>query len=346
MRDAIWLTGRRSLLAVAAVLALALASSPAVKADTMQELAAKAAEEDGIVWYESSQDSQAAEVIEAFNRSYPDIEVAHVRVVGGNQLPGRVVQETQARGYTADVITGGATHVWQLSERGLLMNVDWQDLGIPEAMTPTDFAVGAAASVYVLLYNTDAVSESEVPTTWDEIVDPKWSGRVGSWVRATAFAQIAKLWGEEKAREMLQQFIALEPLLFKSTYPLAQQTAAGEVDIAIGFYHTAQPPIQAGAPLKAVALDPTPMHTIYTSITRDAPSPNAAKLFLAWLASPAGAKAYEEATNRGSHLLPGTRTAALLEGKTIAEWPPTETEAFAGIQTDFNEMLAAVGAAR
>jgi ABC-type Fe3+ transport system substrate-binding protein len=337
---------RRTALAAGIAFALAAGGAVQAEADTMQDLAAKAAGEEGITWYESSQEDQAAQVIEAFNETYPDVEVTHVRVVGGNQLPGRVVQETQAQGYTADVVTGGATHVWQLNDRGLLMTVDWQELGIPEAMTPTDFTVGTAASVYVVLYNTEAVSDEEAPKSWEEVVDSKWNGRMGSWVRATAFAQLAEKWGEEKAQQMLEEYIALEPLLFKSTYPLAQQTAAGEVDVAVGFYHTAQPPIQAGAPLKVVALDPTPMHTIYTSITRDAPSPNSAKLFLAWLASPEGAKAYEDATNRGSHILEGTKTAELLEGKTIAEWAPEKTERFAEIQTEFNEMLSQVGEAR
>lgn len=337
---------RRSALALGVAGALTFGATGAAQADMHGDLAAKAADEPGVIWYESSQEDQADKIVAAFNETYPDVSVTHVRVVGGNKLAARVVQEMQAQGHTADVITGGATHTWQLNDRGYLMDVDWAGLGIPEALTPTPFTVATAASVYAVLYNTDKVSDEEAPKTWDELLDDKWKGRIGSWVRAAAFAQMAKPWGREEAEARLRDLVALEPFLFKSTFPMAQQVGAGEVDVALGFYHTAQPPIQAGAPLKVVALDPTPMHTIYTSITTDAPSPNGAKLFLSWLTSPEGAKAYEEATNRGSHLLEGTKTQALLDGLAIAEWPPEETAEFSEIGEAFNEILATAGTAQ
>ncbi|MCV0394317.1 MAG: ABC transporter substrate-binding protein [Rhizobiaceae bacterium] len=335
---------RRVLLASA--IACAGVATTAGHAQDLDALVAEAAEGGPVTWYESSPEEQIDQVIEAFNERYPDVELNYVRLVGGNSLASRAVQEMQGAGRTGDVLTGGADHIWQLAGRDYLERLDWSELGIPEALTPNDFAVATAASVYVVLWNTTKVSDEEAPKTWEETLDSKWAGRIGHWVRAASFAQLASAWGEDEAEAKLKEFIALKPFLFASTFPLAQQVGAGEVDVAIGFYHTAQPPIQAGAPLKAVALDPTPMHTIYTAISKDPANLAGAKLLVAWLASPEGAIAYENATSRGNPLLEGTQTYELLQGKEIVEWAPEDSEKLGQINERFNEMLAEVGEAR
>ena len=69
-------------------------------------------------------------------------------------------------------------------------------------------------------------------------------------------------------------------------------------------------------------------------------------VLLAWLASPEGNKAYENATNRGSHLIEGTRTYELVHGKNISEWPPEKTDEYSAVSEAFNGILAAAGEAR
>ena len=337
---------RTTILAGAAAAALFASFGAETRADMISDLAAEAANGSPVVWYESSPEDQADKIVQAFNEAYPDIKVQHVRITGGNQLAARAVQEVQARGYTGDVLTGGADHIWQLAGRDILASMDFTELGIPAELAPTDFTVGTAASVYVILYNSDNVSDEEAPKSWEDLLDPKWEGRTGSWVRAAAWAQLSDAWGVEKAQKHLEDYVQLKPFLFKSTFPMAQQVGAGEVDVAIGFYHTSQPPIDAGAPLKLQALDPTPMHTIYTSIAKDAQNPAGAKVLLAWLASPEGNKAYENATNRGSHQIEGTKTYELVHGKNISEWAPDKTEEYAKVSEAFNGIISQAGAAR
>jgi iron(III) transport system substrate-binding protein len=331
----------------AVVLATAFGTSATpVRADALADLAAKAARGGEVVWYESSPEEQIDAVLAAFNKRYPKVKVKFVRIVGGNELASRTVQEVQARGYTGDVLTGGADHIWQLNERGLLHHMDFAEIGVAKGLTPNRFAVATTASIYVLLWNSNKVKDSEVPQNWDEVLDSKWTGRMGSWVRAAAFAQLASAWGDDKAEAALKKFIALKPFLFKSTFPLAQQVAAGEVDLAIGFYHTSQPPIKAGAPLKVRALDTVPMHTIYTGIAKSARNMDGAKLLVGWLSTPEGAKAYEDATSRGNHLLEGTKAAELLKGKSAAEWAPEKSDHLGELNEKYNKLLAGVGQAR
>jgi hypothetical protein len=64
------------------------------------------------------------------------------------------------------------------------------------------------------MWNTQKVSDSEAPRTWEDVLNPKWTNRTGSWVRASAFAQLAATQGPDSARRQLERYVALKPMLF------------------------------------------------------------------------------------------------------------------------------------
>jgi ABC-type Fe3+ transport system substrate-binding protein len=331
---------RSILIGLAATSALAITG--AAHAQPSDELVAEAQEGGTVLWYESSQAEQAAQIIDAFNESYPDIVVEHVRVTGGNGLGATIIQEAQAGAETASLATGGVSHLGALLERDLLAEVP-EGANIDERLMQGDHLVNTAASVYVAVWNTDAVAEGDEPTSWEDFLEDQWQGRIGTWVISAGFSNLAAEYGEEETRALVEQFAAQEPLLYRSTYPLAQQVAAGEVDVAMGIYHTAQPPIQAGAPIEVGALDPTPMNTIWSGIVNAGDNQAGAAVLMSWLVSPEGAIAYENATNRGNAIVEGTNTSALLEGATLSEWSYEQTDSYRGLMEEFNETLATGG---
>lgn len=330
----------------AAALSAALSLPAHAQAPSLDALVRAAESKPPVTWYESSPSGQADKVLAAFNKRFPKVRVRHTRITGGNTLAVRAVQEMQARGYTGDVVTGGADHTWQLRERGYLAAPDWAALGVPKALTPFPEAMATTASVYVVLWNSKKVTDADAPKTWEQVLDPKWTGRTGSWVRAAAFAQLAATEGADVARKQLQRYVALKPMLFKSTFPLAQAVGSGEVDVGIGFYHSTLPPMDAGAPIKMQALDIVPMHTIYSALTKNARNPEGAQVLLAWLASEEGALAYEQGTGRGNALVPSTRTAQFIKGKKLSEWPPEKSGELGTLNEEYNKLLETAGAAR
>ncbi|MBY0338534.1 MAG: substrate-binding domain-containing protein [Acetobacteraceae bacterium] len=335
------LVGRRALLGAGA----ALAATPALAQNAaMEELARAAARESGpAVWYESSPQEQTDRVIAAFNRRYPNVRVQHVRLVGGVDIAARMVQEARTPGQSADIASVSADQIWNLNGRNLLAQVDWQRLGLTREQAPAPFTVNIAAAAYVIVYNRNLVPADAVPRGWDDLLDPRWQGRTGTWLISHPFAQLTKAWGEPRAVEFTERYARLNPMLFRSTFTLAQQIAAGELPIGLGLWHATQPVIARGAPVEIVTLDPTPTTSIWTSVARLAPSPNTARLFVAWLATAEGARAYEDATQRGSALIQGTRTAEMLRGKTVVEYGPEETDQFRRWLTRFNDVLKAGG---
>jgi len=337
-----FLLGSAALLATAGGIAL---TAPAAQAAVDESLVKQAAAAGPINWYESSPPEQGAEIVAAFKKHYPDLDLRHVRVPGGNDLPARIIQESQASDGTADVASAGAGHIWELAKRDLARPLADAGVTLPADLTPVPFGMVTAASIYCLVWNTQAVPAGEEPKTWQDMLDPRWKDRCGTWVLAVAFTHLAKDWGYDKAKSYLEAFAAQKPLLYKSTFPLAQQVAAGEVDVAIGIYHTAQPPIDAGAPIKVKAFDPVPTSTIYSIIPTKARNPAGAAVLLHWLSTPEGALAYEAATSRGNPRIAETKTAQLLAGKDISEFPPDETDEYSRILKEFNQILAD-GAAR
>ena len=130
-----------------------------------------------------------------------------------------------------------------------------------------------------------------------------------------------------------------DPQLFKSTFPLAQQVAAGELLVGLGIYHAAQPPLRHGAPIKIVITDPVAVDMLYDIVPAHAKNPSGGELVALWLASPEGAEAYEDATDRGNPLIEGTKTEALLRGRTLAQYPPEQSAREAEVVEHFNKLL-------
>ena len=313
-------------------------------AETMEQLAAEAAKGGSIIWYGSEKRDQASKIVNAFNKDFPKVPLKHLRVTGG-VMAGKIIQEAQTGARTADVGSCGGGSTYNMTKRDLLAKVDWPAVGIPNKLVRGN-AVITAASIYAVVYNTKLVKPSEVPRTWQDLLNPRWKGKIGCWIVGAAFVHLAKAWGEEKVTKYIEEFNKQKPFLFRSTYPLAQQVAAGEIPLALGIYHTAQPPIKAGAPVKVVVLDPTPVSSIFSFVTTPSKNKAGGKLLIKWLCSPKGAKIYEEITYRGNPLTSSTKTAQLLKGKNITEFGLDEMDVARKLMTKFNKMVRSGGVKR
>jgi ABC-type Fe3+ transport system substrate-binding protein len=332
-------------IAAAVAGALLVAAGP-VKADSLAELAAAAARKPAVIWYESSPPEEILKVSTAFNARYPDIKIQYVRITGGGGIASRVIQESSAGASTASFMHGDAQQVLPLQERGLLLSRDWKALGIDPAVVRAPYAVTVSAALGVLVWNKNKLKESDLPKTWDAFLEPKWNGKIGEWVRAPTLATLAKAFGEKHMVEYTQKLIALKPMIYPSTFQLAQQVAAGEVDIGMGLYHSAQPPIRKGAPLGVTFIDPTPVNSLYGAVITKGGNPEGAQVLLAWLTTPEGAKAYEDAVGRGNPLVKGTETASRVGSVKLVEFGFDESATLERLDTELTKMLKAAGQPR
>lgn len=323
-----------------------LLAGQAAYADSVQELAATAAKKGPVIWYESSPPEPMLKLAAEFNKRYPDIKIQYVRITGGGGIAARVIQESGAGAATASFMLSDVQQVIPLHQRGLLLARDWKPLGVDQALVRTPYAISATAALGLVVWNKNRVKESELPKTWDGLLDSRWSGKIGTWVRAPTLATLAKATSEQHMREYTQKLIALKPMTYPSTYQLAQQVGAGEVDIGIGLYHSALPVIKSGAPIEIAFLDPTPVNMLYGAVINKGGNPEGAQVLLAWLSTTEGAKAYETFVGRGNPLVKGTETAERVGNRKLVEFTFEESPILERLDEDLTRMLKSAGQTR
>lgn len=94
--------------------------------------------------------------------------------------------------------------------------------------------VGASGRARVVVYNTAALTETDLPATIFGFTDPAWKGRLG-WAPTNGSFQafvtaLRVLEGEERAREWLAGIQANEPKVYEGNAAVVQAAAAGEID--------------------------------------------------------------------------------------------------------------------
>jgi iron(III) transport system substrate-binding protein len=93
--------------------------------------------------------------------------------------------------------------------------------------------VGTSGRARVVVYNTEALSEDDLPDTIWGYTDPRWKGKLGlapTNASFQAFVSALRLTeGEERAREWLEGIKANEPKLYEKNTPVVEAAASGEI---------------------------------------------------------------------------------------------------------------------
>ena len=344
-------TTRRTMLAgsAAATTVLALPSlgrAQSAPSKALADLAATAAKKPPVVWSESSEAAAIAKVIAAFNKVWPDIKVEFIRDTGGNTLAAKVVQETQAGGTPAALLTGDAGQFMALDQRGLLMKPDWTALGVAPELAGSPFMVATTAALGTLVWNTQKVAAGDVPKSIDDLVAEKWKGKVGAWIRTPIYASLSKVAGDAAVRAHIEKLLANGVRLYDSTYRLAQEVGTGEIDAGFGLYHATLPAITAGAPVAQALPETVGLSTLFSTVVAKGANPEGAQVMAAWLATRDGADAYEAATGRGNPYVAGSKASAYVAGRKLSEYPLAELPTYIRLLTDYNRLMSSRGSAK
>ncbi|WP_020578852.1 extracellular solute-binding protein [Actinopolymorpha alba] len=262
--------------------------------DPLASLVQAANKEGELTIYASAAEGQLQALADGFMEKYPDIAVNPFRAPGSSLL-NRYATEAKAGSVAADVFMPTVQPSF-ISDHPEWFG-DLTDKEIPNAAGwPKDFrtsnSLNVAVESVVLVYNSDKVSKP--PTSWKDVinpankgkiilVDPKSSPGYMSW-----YAIMRKRFGDE----YLKALADLKPLWVDSGAVGAQQVATGKYDYSLPNYpsHIADLK-ESGAPVGMVTdLDPTQGLTTSVAISKDAPNPNAARLFVNWLVSSEGYK--------------------------------------------------------
>jgi iron(III) transport system substrate-binding protein len=321
------------------------AASPAGAAAAVTgstEEVCKAAEQEGELVSWNSEDPEAYEkIFGEFAKSYPGIKLNSVEVRPDDLVQKLVTESAAGHESGVDAISITMDKSGPLLENNLLnTDIDFTKMGVDADYIGEGNAVRTERIAIGLAYNTDQVQESDLPNTWDELVDSKWDGKVVVDPRGDPLQLLAIAWGQDKTVDFVTR-------LSETAHPqVVQGATAGLLTVASGenkittngrSAETAEQQSK-GAPVKIKYLDVVPAVDYYTAVPAGAPHPNAGACWAAWLNSDTGRKAKAEYAFKGNIDLPQEAGS----GQLAAIERPQDTELVAATA----EKISAVWAGR
>jgi iron(III) transport system substrate-binding protein len=205
-------------------------------AQSEEELIRGAKKEGQVVFWSSMRLDDSKALTAGFEARYPFLKVEIVRA-GGEQIVNRAITEHMAGKTTYDVLNAFALKV--LQNRGLL-----QPYAAPEAnhylagfKDAQNFWVSLYSGYNVIGYNTKLVPKGEVPKNWEDLLNPRWKGKLGMddeeyfW-----YAGMLKYWSEDKGRKYMEA-LNRQGLQFRNGHALlADLMSVGEFPVAVVVY--------------------------------------------------------------------------------------------------------------
>ena len=294
-------------------------AQPVASKLTLEQVSATAKTEGKVLVSDSTPDQQFAPVIVAFKAKYPGIDVQQLSQSSAEAIQQMTAEVQVNRTATTDVLIGGLAQLSVPEKDGILLATDWAALGLGKDLIASPAQVKAVGALTVFIYNKSQVAEKDAPRTWDDLLDPKWKGKLAIFPTGDIAADLTMPLGEAKATDLWTKLVAQSTII--ATPPdVANKVAAGEFAVGVVRIQHARAQVARGAPVAYVVPNPAVFSVLSGVIPKTAAHPNAARLFIAWLASVEGANAYEKATLRGNPLVSGSQAATDTKGLDLVTW--------------------------
>jgi iron(III) transport system substrate-binding protein len=264
----------------------------------------EAAKKEGeVVWYTTLIVAQVVRpIVEAFEKKYPGVRVRYTRAdnVG---LVTKLLNEARANRPVADVVDGTAAEL-PLEKAGLI--AQW----VPDTakLYPAEYRDAnnrwVAPNLYFLTpaYNTNLIKKGEEPKTFEDLLDPKWKGKIvwnmgDGLTGGLGFMNVVlRSMGKEKGTAYLEK-LSKQNIVSSdaSSRAVLDQVISGEFAIALQIFHYhATISAEKGAPVDWIRMSPALSMLSTMSLMSNAPHPNAGKLLFDFVISEECQKIFQE----------------------------------------------------
>jgi iron(III) transport system substrate-binding protein len=243
-----------------------------------------------------------------FNKTYGlNLQFKYTPGPAMPQLASRIIQEGKAgQAATSDLFIGSENHVVRMS----LKRIEWSK-PIPHVTAPMTDWEGRVLIVVSrtpgFTYNTNLVSANDVPQKVEDVLNPKWKGKIASTPYAASFDRLALIWGEEKTSSFLRTFAKHAAGLIRCGEE--ERVANGEFAMMVFNCDLADQNEmrEKGAPVSGrVFKDAGILSYWYLAVPSNSAHPNAATLLAAFLVTKEGQDILWKTERTSSHLVDGT----------------------------------------
>ncbi len=254
--------------------------------DRSAKLAAAAKIEGALTLYTSIAEKDLKPLIEPFEKKY-GVKVSTWRA-SGDSVMNRTLNETKAKRYTVDVVHAGAVELEVLHREKMLQAVASPHFAelMPGSVPAHKEYATTIYSMWVQAYNTGSVKKADLPKTYQDLLDPKWKGRLGYEVENIDwFVTVVQSMGEAKGLQFFRDLASTNGISVRKGHTnLTNMVAAGEVPVALTVYNYMPEQLKKkGAPIDWTVLQPAVVRGNAVGVMKNAKNPAAAALFMDYL---------------------------------------------------------------
>ena len=284
----------RWLVLVAVVVVGAMTSPKGIFAQAGNLDAAK--KEAKVVVYGSVPPQSMEGLHQAFKKKY-GVEVEYWRG-SSTQVSERALTEWRAGKPAFDIAEGNRGVQLIMKDEGLFQKfIPPASQKFPDRFKEKDALITPWRVLPIsMLYNTEMVKSADLPKTFDDLLNPKWTGKISipDPTRHTTTAQF--LWNLRKFKgdkwlDYVKALAKQKPVLVESLAPVTTTIIKGEALVGITYIKYIK---QYKGPVDYIPMDQYLTDPNYLSLSAKAMHPNAAKLYIDFACSAEGQKEIAE----------------------------------------------------
>ena len=286
----------------------------------------------------------AQALAQAFNKKYgTNISVRFIPSGSMTRDVGKVATQAATGAPPEwDVMVATDAHHASLWLRKLQKPFDYKSLGVDEKLIDHDGGALSFAHQYIVpAYNSSMVSPKDAPKSWEDLLQPKWKGKVGA---TTATHHLGRLavgpWGEEKTTAFVKALAQQNPVVGELG-PTYTRLQLGEILVALSltdsYIYLAK---QTGAPVtEAVEVQPVIAPSYHVGALKGAQHPNAAHLFAVFMTMPESQQVWERTVGVSSALIPGTAYYQKAKGKLMIYMRKDQSEKVESLAKRYGKLI-------
>jgi iron(III) transport system substrate-binding protein len=312
LKASLWIAVAVAFLAWAArpAAALTVEELAQLKSPDRQKILEDGARKEGkVIWYSSlTIDTVLRPLAQAFEKKYPFIKVELWRAESA-KIVQKITAEVRAKNVEGDIIEGSGI-AEAIIKSGVTLPFYSPELdAYPPAYRDANGLWAATRFAYYGVgYNTKLVKKEDVPKTYEDLLDPKWKGkmawRVGSDTGVELFiTALRTTWGDEKTENYLKRLAGQKIVGYTgSARALVNQVMAGEYPLAINiFLHHPIDSASHGASVASQPMEPVPSTIGTIMLPKGIKRPHAAMLSIDFLLSKEGQTVLREENYLPAH---------------------------------------------
>jgi iron(III) transport system substrate-binding protein len=228
----------------------------------------------------------------------------------------------------------------------LHQSFDYRSIGVdPKAIQFDNGAVSFANQFVLPAYNKQLVAAKDVPKSWDDLLNPKWKGKMGVSSATHHFARLAAgPWGEEKTTKFVND-LTKQDLILGRLGEIYSRLLLGEIVIAASLSDSEiKSEKNKTAPVVfAEAVSPLLAPGYLAGVPKNAPHPKVAHLFAGYLTTPEAQIIWEKFAGQSSTLIPGTPAFKYVQKKNVVYMSQDQAESIDRLSREYGKIFGFSG---